>query len=232
VAGERGDALCRACLKRQRPDLLPWDRRHEEGVVRAYWRTSVQLIQSPAATFGRIRPDGSLAGSFGYALLSNLVGLLTTGLLYALLLAGFGLAASQEPEGDPGPALALGMGAATLAFFWLLGPLVGAGLTIVNAALDHLVLKLVGASPGPWTVTMRGAALSMAPYLVGLVPLCGLYLFPLWALVLRVFAYRGLHRTSGVRAAVGALAVPVLGFLLTVAMYVALVALAVSGQQE
>jgi len=54
-------------------------------------------------------------------------------------------------------------------------------------------------------VTFRGTALAMAPFLCGLVPLCGYYVFPIWWVVLKVFAYRAFHRTTGGKAAFGAI---------------------------
>jgi hypothetical protein len=71
---------------------------------------------------------------------------------------------------------------------------------LIWAGIDHLGLMLLGAKPKSYTVTVRANALSMGPYLVGLVPFCGFYVFFLWALVLRIIAIMYLHKTTAGRA--------------------------------
>jgi hypothetical protein len=66
----------------------------------------------------------------------------------------------------------------------------------------------------------------MGPYVVGLLPLCSLYVFPLWSLGLRVVANAHLHRITVGRAAAGVL-LPTIAFCgIGMAAYVALILLA------
>jgi hypothetical protein len=80
-------------------------------------------------------------------------------------------------------------------------------------------------------VTVRAHALSMGPYLLGLLPLCSLYVFPIWAIVLRIIANMHLHKTTAGKATAAVLLPMVLlcGGLL--ALYGALFALAMAGQR-
>jgi hypothetical protein len=53
---------------------------------------------------------------------------------------------------------------------------------------------------GSYEVTLRANALAMAPAVIGLIPFCGWYIWPVWTLVAKVFAYRGLHRLPTAQA--------------------------------
>ncbi|HEY0882606.1 MAG TPA: YIP1 family protein, partial [Archangium sp.] len=64
------------------------------------------------------------------------------------------------------------------------------------------------------------------PALVGLLPLCSIYVFPLWSLVLRIFALRAFHKTSA-GAATAAVLIPIAVLCGGVFMlYAAIIALA------
>lgn len=104
--------------------------------------------------------------------------------------------------------------------------------TLVNSALDHLVFRLERTGQ-PFSVTLRANALSLSPNLMGLIPLCGAYVSPLWTLGLRIYAYRALHRTGWGTAALGALAVPLLSCGLVFGVYalMLLVGLGLGGGQ-
>ena len=80
----------------------------------------------------------------------------------------------------------------------ILGSQVGA--VLFTAARDHVSLLLLGANPRNYTVSVRANALAMGPYLVGLLPVCGLYIYPLWSLVLRILSIMHLHKTTAGRA--------------------------------
>ena len=94
------------------------------------------------------------------------------------------------------------------------------------SGLDHLMLMLLGANPRPYTVSVRAQALSMGPYLLGLIPVCGMYVFPLWSMVLRIVALMHFHKTSAGKATVAVLAPLVLFCGLGVFVYLAAIGLA------
>lgn len=214
--------LCPACVERE--GVLPWDERESLGVWRAWWRTSLKLLGSPVQTLSAAEPDGSLSGSTLFAAISSLVGFGPTFLLYAVgLTAVFALTpAAKDADGGPPPLLFGGIfvGYMVMLFF------VQVASTFVVAAMDHLTLKLIGAEPRSWATSVRANALAMAPFVIGLLPLCGFYVFPLWALVLRVLALRELHGVRTGQAVLAVVAPMVLFCGLGVAAWLALISLA------
>lgn len=223
---QRGDEwFCPACF--ERVGALAWDDRDSLGMWRAWWRTSLATMGSPNETFVRANPDASYGSSVKFATLSTIAGTFPTLLIY-LIIVGFAVVfgLSQKKGGA-----AMGGGEALILL--LLIPLV-AVMTVVfqivglffSAALDHLGLTLVGANPKSFQVTVRANALAMGPYVVGLLPFCSLYVYPLWSLGLRVVANAHLHRISIGRAAAGVL-LPTVAFCgIGLAAYAALIVLA------
>lgn len=200
--------LCRRCEAAGQKVSLPWDRRDELGMMRAWWQTSMKLLASPTATLAQAPREGSVGSSLLFASISNLAGMATTAALYAVVLGGvfaFALKGEDNPLGKVGVAGGVGIVAGGFLGYLILAVVAGAMGLLLMSALDQLALRLVKADPAPWPVTLRAGALSMAPYVIGLIPLCGLYVFPIWSLVLKVFAYRAMHRTTGGKAAAGAL---------------------------
>jgi hypothetical protein len=206
--GAEGEPVCAACDAREPAALLAWDRREELGTLRAYWETCMDVLFRPGPTFQRMRPHGSMGSSLFFAMLCNLASFFTTGLLYAGVLAVFPFPETAENDNVSVGAIRA-MGAGMFLVFSLLAPLGGVVATLISSAVDHLLLKLGGAER-PLEVTMRANAISQAPLLLGLIPICSLYIAPFWVVGLRVFAYRSLHRTSWGKAVLGALAVPLL----------------------
>jgi hypothetical protein len=196
--------LCPKCLVLH--GALPWDERQTLGLWRAWWRTSLQLISSPEAALGRAdaEAEAPLSSSLLFVALSSLAGYATTLVAYGVFGVGV-VAFGQDGEGASGlgswlvaaPFLVVG-GLAAVALMQVLSVLAAAGL-------DQLGLLVLGVRSRGYAVTLRANALSHAPYLLGLVPVCGLYVFPIWALVLRILAVRSLQRTTAGKAALAVL---------------------------
>jgi hypothetical protein len=206
-AGLDGSAICAACESREATLDLPWDRRAEIGAARAFLKTCWEILLHPTSTLQRARPDAGLGSSLWFAVLADTATVLTTALL-----EGVGLGVVALNEGAQAVDLPAARAAGWVGgFMVLMGVglvLTGVGVTLVSSALDHLVLHLAGAAPYSFQRTVRAHALSLAPALAGVVPVCGPYVVVIWALVIRVFAYRALHRTTTGQAIAGALVVP------------------------
>jgi DNA-directed RNA polymerase subunit RPC12/RpoP len=203
---QRGaDWLCPACSSRVA--VLPWDERETLGLWRAWWRTSVQLISSPGQTLSTANPEGTVGSSLLFAVLSLVVGYTPTFGLYALAMIPMALLGKGELGKDLDGLSPLIIPLVMVVYGGLLVVFQLAGV-LIWAGIDHLGLMLLGAKPKSYTVTVRANALSMGPYLVGLVPFCGFYVFFIWALVLRVLALMHLHKTTGGKATAAVL-VPV-----------------------
>lgn len=224
----RGDDwLCSQCLGRV--SKLPWDERSSLGLWRAWWRTSVLMISSPTQSLTTAEPDAPLGSSVLFSLLSTAVGFGPTMLGYALIIVPmliFGRA--NRGVGDGNWLLAAGTGVGVVLIYVVVLLAVQLGSVLFISGLDHLGLMLMGARPKSYTVTVRAHALSMGPYLLGLLPFCSLYVFPLWSVVLRIIANMHLHKTTAGKATAAVL----IPFLLLcggiVAIYLAVFALAMS----
>jgi hypothetical protein len=225
LALPNGEQLCRAC-EAKGVLFLPWDRRDELGIWRAFFKTCFQIMGRPSVTFACARPDAPLSSTFFFALLASASASLTTGFLYGFVVGGV-LSGDTHGEGSKPAwqlfAFAAGTGLATIASLvvWHLGSMV------VMGSLEHLTLRVVGARPASWSVTMRAYALAMAPAVIGLVPYCSIYVIPIWSIVARVFGYRELHRTTTGKAAIAAVMPTVAIILLLMAAYVAMFAMMV-----
>jgi hypothetical protein len=200
---QRGnDWLCAACLLVV--GKLPWDERDSLGIWRAWWRTSVLLISAPVQTLSTAPPDGPMGGSMLFALLSTAVGFLPTILLgFPLIILG----ALVDGGGEAGGMAAVGL----VAVMFIYGVMLFAmqlGSVLFIAALEHLSLMLLGTNPGSYSVTVRAHALGMAPFLLGLLPFCSFYVFPLWSMVVRIIAVTHLHKTTTGKA-VAAVLMPI-----------------------
>ncbi|WXH29963.1 hypothetical protein WA016_03933 [Myxococcus stipitatus] len=160
----------------------------------------------PSATFGRMRPEGSVRGSLLFALLSSFAGYAPIGLANVLLATVHTLDSPPTALDEP---LLLGMYGFSFAVYGVLVPAMGLVTTLFVSMGDHLVLKGLGV-PSSFRATLRGHALSQGVHLVGLVPCLGVPVFVLWCMGVRVVAYRALYRLGWGTAAMGALLFPFL----------------------
>ncbi|MFB1483402.1 YIP1 family protein [Corallococcus sp. RDP092CA] len=211
-------AVCATCHEREPLGQLPWDRRGELGILKAFWQTCFGMLVRPTEMLRGVNPDGSVGSSLGFVFLSAIAGFLPTGLVYAVLI---GFVMSFIPEADTGGAdpKTVKLWATVGMVAWaVLTPLLNTGIALVHAGLDHLILRMGGVKRG-YSVTLRAYAVSQASYIVGLIPFVALYAAPFWAMGLRVFTYRTLHRTSWGTAVAGSLVVPVLSCCLCGGIY-------------
>ena len=219
--GATGQAICERCQERERDAPLPWDRREELGTLKAFWKTCVEVLLRPQVTFSAARTQGSVGSSLLFSLLCSLAGMLTSLLVYMVIFGLFFLFMPTPAGAKEDPRAMFPLMMVIMFVFWgVVGPLLSVAHTVVSAAIDHVVLRLAGATRG-FQVTLRANALSQAPYLLGLIPLLGMQVAPFWTMVARVFAYRGLHQLKWGPAVAGALVAPVLGFLLCGGAYLA-----------
>ena len=203
---------------------LPWDERETLGLWQGWWRTCVLMISSPNVSLANAEPDAPLGSSVMFALVSAVVGLCPT----FLSSIPFLVLTQSISRKDDAPA---GMG-----FFLVLGMIIYLGTALaftmgsvfLVSGIEHLTLRMLGAEPKSFSVTVRAYALGMSAYLLGVIPFCSFYVFPVWAIVLRIIALMHLHKTTAGKASAAVL-LPVLllcgGFI---GLYVAVIALAMS----
>jgi len=220
-----GLPLCTTCDAREGAADLPWDLRAKLGTVSGFVKTCWAIVWHPGRTLDRAPPQGSMGSSLWFVVLAQITTWLATGLLYSavgIAFLGAYLFGADQNEKTLTSATTVGITVAFIALMVVMVIAMGLAVALVLSGLDHLVLKLIGAEPRSYSVTLRAHALSMAPCIAGIVPICGIYAVPVWAVIVRVFAYRGLHRISTGKAAAGALLVPGVVVALSMAGYVAI----------
>nr|WP_249346875.1 YIP1 family protein [Corallococcus exiguus] len=172
----------------------------------------------PTETLRGVNPDAPVSSSMTFVMLSAIAGFLSTGIVYTALIGIIlGFVPETEKSGADPKDLKLWM-TVVMAAWTVLMPVFSTGMTLANAGLDHLILRMGGVERG-FSVTMRAHAISQAPYIVGVIPFVAVYAAPFWAMGLRAFTYRTLHRTSWGTALAGALLVPVLSCCLCGGVY-------------
>lgn len=196
---QRDGMWCARCLEKGAE--LPWEQRATLGLWKAWWRTSMQLMSSPSATFASATSDVPVSSSVVFALMAGVVGYATTFVLYA---AGAGMALTLNDKAtlsdSPLPHVGWWVGV-SLAIGVLAMLMAGQVMQLfITAGLDYVALLVLGVKPRPYAVSVRAVALSMAPSVLGLIPICGLYIFPLWGLVLRILALAAFYKTSAGKA--------------------------------
>ncbi|WP_338873194.1 YIP1 family protein [Myxococcus stipitatus] len=210
-SGPKGALYCVRCQERSQHEPLPWDQREELGLMKAFWRTCVEVMLRPGAAFTRMQPEGRVRDSLLFVLLSTFTGYFTTVVLYFAILMAFPnfekVFSHGQQRMDTGSfRLAIG---ALFIFWWVMAPLGNMAGTLLAAGMDNLVLRMTGA-PSSFNTTLRGHAFSQGVFLLGLIPFCSLYVTPLWSIGVRIMAYQKLYRLGWGRATVGALVGPLL----------------------
>ncbi|WP_224248743.1 YIP1 family protein [Hyalangium gracile] len=221
-----GEPLCSACVERDALHRLPWDNRKELGIFRAWFKSVGPIMLRPGMTFASTRTQGDLGGAFLFAGIANFFGYFTTFLLFTIFVGVMPTPDTAVQTPVPFKAMMVG----TYGTFTVLAPLFGMAMAVFIAALDHVVLRMIG-KPRSFETTVRAAAFAQAPLVLGLLPFCGLYVAPFWCLVAKVHAYKGMHRLTAGKAAAGALLVPVLGTVVSCGAYLAIVFVIVSAIQ-
>lgn len=83
---------------------------------------------------------------------------------------------------------------------FLFSPLLTVIVLFVGASITHLMLKILGAAKYPLSATVRVAAFCSSTSLFTIVPLIGMWIATVWAVVLYVIGLREAHRTTTGRA--------------------------------
>lgn len=219
-----GKLLCAACIARESTSQLPWDYREELGWARAWFKSLSAILLRPTATFSTAKPEGDVSGSILFMAISWFAGCFTSFVAFA----GIGAllpSLVENPQRDDSFRLII---VTTYGIMAVVAPVFGMAGTLAMAGIEHLLLMMFG-KPRGFETTLRAASLSLAPYALGVIPICGLYVAPIWVLVVKVFAYKELHRTTIGVAVLGALAVPALLILLGCGFYALALALALTG---
>lgn len=194
---------------------FPWPPRPGAGVFNAFVDTWVESVFRPSRFFAAMPHRGfrsALAYYLPIAVIASAIMLFWRGVAVALGYADLVETFDGQPF-DPERAL----------IDFLLSPLTSTLYLLVAAGTAHIGLKMVGGARAPYAATVRLSAFATGPQLFVAVPLFGIPLSLIWALVLTVVGIREVHETSTGRA-IAALVLPIL-LLSVLAMFVFLAGL-------
>ena len=185
------------------PGVIPWEepgRPWLSGLV----ETIKLLFTSPRAAFERVPLETSLLRPYSFALLLGLVGLYGE---VAFLIMNLGASRAMLPPGAPDPF-------ATIppmllpAFFVCLPLFVVLPGIIINTAVLHVALLIVGGAQKGFGATFRTSCYSYAGALLLAIPFCGGLIGGVAQLVLLAIGLSTVHRI-GIGRAIAAVALPV-----------------------
>jgi hypothetical protein len=166
------------------------------GFFNGLFKTVNQVLFSPSAFFKKMPVTGGLTDPLLYAMIVGTVGLLFLSVWRIVLhdpmqsfvtpemsAAGRGLSSN----------VASPLGTAMMPFLLIIW------LFIVSGML-HLFLMIVGGAKAGFEATFRVVSYSVSPYLLMVIPYCGVLITPFWALSLFMIGIRDAHETTGGKA--------------------------------
>ena len=172
---------------------LPWDRRHEIGLFRAFIETLQMVLGRPTDAFTAMKREGGLGGPLLYAVIGGTIGTVVS------FIYRFGLHVAEAGSFDHGSYRFLG--AAGLLGLIVCSPLIVIIVLFISSALIHVCLLIVGGARHTFETTFRVicfAAGSVNP--LQIVPLCGGLVAGIWGLVLYCIGLARAHETEPGRA--------------------------------
>jgi hypothetical protein len=184
---------------------VPWEQRSKIGLFQGYWQTSKAVMFSPGESFERLAPEtGRWWDPLSYAIVSSYLGISGIFMFYLFIggLAAIAARMDKSPMkiGASEGTLIVVIVAAALLGFLLFVPIASLMTVFIWGGIEHLTLKLVGVNTRGFEATLRGSCYAQAPMVIGVIPMCGSYVYPVWQIVCKIFAYRGVHKTSGGKA--------------------------------
>ncbi|MCC6873258.1 MAG: hypothetical protein IT378_03030 [Sandaracinaceae bacterium] len=227
------DPVCRACASGGLDDLVPWERRRELGLWRAFWQTTSLACRQPTAFFRTPRGERGVIWPVVYGAAAYTVGQALYYLLMVLvLLAGGGVTAALAP-GDEGSAIGgiisaygcvlLGMSPLVL----LQAPVQAILGIMVAAAASHGILSIGKKTRGSFEETLRAVSFANAPLTWFFVPCAGLFTY-WWMCGVETIAIRETHKCGTDRAVLATIGYRLVLGVLLVGGYVGFIALMVA----
>ncbi len=195
--------------------VLPWERRAELGVVKAFFDQAKLAVLKPGQYVSGITPDGSWRDAFFFGwLVSAFVGVVTIPYnTFNFWSQGAQMKQSLAPLGN-----GEGIRSIVNLYEWLgAHPLVAAvamslytvavypPMFFLNSGAQHLGLALAGVTDRkPFNATMRASAYGHAVNVLLAIPVIG-GIAGIYSLVLQVWALRSVHNTTTLKAVVASL---------------------------
>jgi|GEM_PF-765786 len=186
-----------------------WENRDQLGMVSAIWQTFKGVLFDPSATFTGMKRTGGVGTPWTFHFIAALVGGLFTLALVMIFVLPIVLSAiasaNQNGAGMP-TAMAGGVGLGIFLFYVVLIAVSAAITPFIGGGVIHLCLKLVGAARQPFETTFRTFAYCYgSAMLLLLVPVCGMMVSGIWAVVVLIIGCARTHEIPTGKAALGVL---------------------------
>ncbi len=171
---------------RFRPD---WENEQSLG---SFFRSTKDILLSPAETFRDLRRDGPLGPALAFAAISAAFLGAIIGFLQAIFIA--------IAQGDAVVAIGIVVGIVlTVAILYPIFAVIGC---FVGGGFLHLLLSLVGAKKYSYNATVRSVAyMQMSSWPFMLVPVLGPLVGGIWILVVQIIGLAEVHETTKGRVA-------------------------------
>jgi hypothetical protein len=128
---------------------LPWDRRHELGLLNAFLETLKMVLSQPTQAFSSMKTEGGFGEPLIYLLIGGTFGCFFS-ILFTVAMSSFGVFSDRH---NPLVNM-LGMGFGVV-FGIILIPFFLAMCVFISSAIVHLCLMLVGGAKKPFETTFR-----------------------------------------------------------------------------
>jgi hypothetical protein len=176
---------------------LPWERRRELGLFKAFFDTVVLIVTKPYDAFAMMKPDGGMGEPLLFAVVGAGFGMIVS-MLFQIALQTVGLMFSGRAQGLSG----IACGFLVIPFAVALGVFIISGLI-------HLCLMMLGGAKKPFETTFRVVCFSTGTaHLIAVVPFIGTYIAMVYNMVLQIIGIMRAHPTDAGRAA-GAVLLPI-----------------------
>lgn len=183
------------------PEPVPWEDRTRLGFWRALWQTLRGVALAPSDFFRR-QQRGGLGNAVLFAVLMSFpaqVGSLFQQAILADIAAWLNVPAKNAPRKPELTAVTLVIGLVVFPICAVVGLFIG-------SALSHLALMVLGAARGRFEATCRVLSYCYGINILGLVPICGGLVAPIWFIVIATIGIRETHRTGTLQALLAVLA--------------------------
>jgi hypothetical protein len=179
---------------------LPWDRRHELGLINAFIETLKLVLTNPSVAFAQMKTEGGVAEPLIYAVIGGSAGFVVY-FLFSMIFSSLGIMTGQR---NP---LAGMMGFGVGAIFMLIFVPVFLALGLfIGSGILHLSLMLVGGAKRSYEATFRVVCFAAgSAYPIMIVPLCGGLISGVWCIVLECIGLTKAHDTTTGKAVLAVL---------------------------
>ncbi len=211
---------------------MPWLDRKERGRVTAWFATVWAAMIHPARLMRGVPEQSPVAAAWWYAILTTLV--LTVARMVPaicflpIIFLNSGSVGGVGGGGGPGAGSLIGIAAGSTVVITLIMLVVLFASLVLWGLVCHAVLRAGGRPAGGLGRTFQALCYSSGANAITVVPCIGDLSF-VWWITSAVIMVREGQRVSGRRATIAVLAYPVLGIVLAVGFYAAIVGMIIGG---